>query len=155
VIIVSFFSGCSQKIIYQVNGQSIADNSVHARIMSMNITIRYNFVSWYEVQEDDEKYTRAEYFGFNKTQKLKKSSCSSLPVSVFNPGKNKYKIITFTEIEGEVLFETLYSGDLSTNMFYMKLPVIENKKIIFYYRVYNKDSITVFESFRAQYIIEG
>jgi len=151
-------TGCSQKTIYQVDGQPIHNNIVKAKTFALNLTIKYNLTKYFEVKEGDESYETYEFLPLTtlKIHKLKNPSRFTMNVNIFNPDKEQYKIVKYITMEGETEnSEVVYDGNLSRHSFIIELPLVQNKLISFYYDACDKNDNLIFKSFRAQYIIEG
>lgn len=151
--------GCSQKVIYQVDGQPLPNNVLQSNVLALNLKVKYNFVHYFKVAEDDEYFLSQEYLSFfndDKPHVIKDLSKLCININVFNPSKKAYSITTTMELAGNRLeLAKIYKGDLSRNMMTLRLPSYTNQVVGFYFTMYDENDNLVFQSFKARYRIEG
>jgi len=158
VLFVLSLGACSQKIIYQIDGQPMPNNIIQASIISIQTKIKYNLIRTFSIEEGDESYTSYEFLSLFNTSlnKVQKTDKLCMTIQIFNPEKNEYRMESTLQVEGlETKIEPMYNGNISRNVFTLDLPMHSNKMVVFYYTVYDKDDNLVFQSFKAQYIVEG
>jgi hypothetical protein len=166
IILTLLLTSCASKTktVYQVDGMPIPDNVIKARVFPIKSTLTYNLTVFYDVKEGDETYETYEFLPltYEHIHKIKNPKRIELNVNVFNPLKEKYKIIKYISIEGaykggdeeEEEGEVVYEGELSRNNFIIDLPLVVAKYVSFYYDACDKNGTLAFRSFKAQYVIE-
>jgi len=158
LLTVFLISGCASKTVYQIQGVPVPDKVVQAKVFALDIVVTYDLTKNFLVKEDDESYRSHEYLSLveGTIHKIRKDETLTMKISVFNPNQEHYKIKQHTIIEGRDEYDiVVYNGDISRNSFQFGLPAVESKRIVFFYDVYDEKDNLVYQSFRAQYIIEG
>lgn len=150
---------CATTSIYQIDGMPVQDNFVRAKVFDPELIVKYQLIKFFNVVEDDEEYEFHEFVPLNnRIHKFQKVTRLVFDVSIFNPTKKIYKIITVTTVEGggKSREEVMYDGNLSRKTLEIVLPSYHKNKLVkFYLEIRNKNDNLVFRSFDTNFIVRG
>jgi hypothetical protein len=157
LMVLLLLTGCATTQVYQIQGVPVPDKVIQAKIFGLGATVTYNLSKTFTIKEEDESYRSFEHLSlFDDIHKINKDETVVMNLSVFNPNRSHYKIEQHAMIQGGGDYNiVVYNGNLSRNKITFRLPVKKSSKVVFYFDVYDMKDDLVYQSFRAQYIIEG
>ena len=147
--------GCSQKIIYQVDGIPILDNIVRAEIIRSDLVIKYMILENFYEYEESERYKSQNFINVmsDDINKISNDSHLQLKIYVFNPKKVNYKIKTVFVVGKTRNVVYRYNGKLSRNDLNILLPLTKGEIIQVYFEVLGCSDEMQYRSFKTKYII--
>jgi hypothetical protein len=146
-------SGCTHKIIYQIDGQPVVNNIITANILSEDIKIKYVLIKNLVETEGKEKYKTYDYLNIIESEVIELTGDSDLEMKIyiFNPKKNYYQLFNKITMGGRNYNALVYKGNLSRNELKIVLPLKANELINYQFKVFDDDNNVIYQSFDVKY----